>query len=216
MPPTKRHERCRPTCSRCDSAAGARSRDCTSPGRPRRCRSWRSAHRPVRSRTVRPPEGTPREIRARSRKEGRKRKPRVPRNPIDNSGQESQPERDDKAAAINSERFLPNPNRRALQIRPAEKSQPDPAPVISDKLPDPTDHLFTFFVRADAHLGAHLRFEDFCVHLICVYDGRPGPWGAELDRLRREALPTGLSLLGFATLEGVTKTEFRRRVRMAE
>ena len=58
------------------------------------------------------------------------------------------------------------------------------------------------------------------MHLIRVYDGLPGPWGAELDILRREAVPVGLSLLGLATLEGLRKAnsprikhhDFRRRV----
>jgi hypothetical protein len=51
-------------------------------------------------------------------------------------------------------------------------------------------------------------------------DRLPGPWGAELDILRREAVPVGLSLLGLATLEGLRKAtsgrikhhDFRRRV----
>jgi hypothetical protein len=41
----------------------------------------------------------------------------------------------------------------------------------------PTNAIFTFYPRADAPAWAHLRLEDFHVHLICLYDCRPGPWG---------------------------------------
>jgi hypothetical protein len=45
-------------------------------------------------------------------------------------------------------------------------------------------------------------------NLQCVCDGRIGPWGFELERLRREAVVMGLSYLGFVRLIGVSDYAF--------
>jgi hypothetical protein len=45
-----------------------------------------------------------------------------------------------------------------------------------------------------------LKLEDFEAQLIHACEGGPGPWGFELERLRREAVVMGLSFLGYITL----------------
>jgi hypothetical protein len=64
----------------------------------------------------------------------------------------------------------------------------------------PTHAYFVLYPRTRLQADAFLKPEDFDAFLMCVCDGRTGPFGFELERPRREAVIMGLSFLGHVTL----------------
>jgi hypothetical protein len=72
----------------------------------------------------------------------------------------------------------------------------------------PTDAFFVVYPRKRLPRDAFLKLEDFDALLMCVRDGRIGPYGFELERLRREAVAMGFSYLGFVRLIRVSDYAF--------
>jgi hypothetical protein len=72
----------------------------------------------------------------------------------------------------------------------------------------PIDAFFVVYPRKRLPRDAFLKLEDFDALLMCVLDGAIGPWGFELERLRREAVVIGLSYLGFVWIIRVSDYAF--------
>jgi hypothetical protein len=72
----------------------------------------------------------------------------------------------------------------------------------------PTDAFFVVYPRKRLPRDAFLKLEDFDALLMCVRDGGIGPFGFELERLRREAVVMRLSYLGFVRLIRVSDYAF--------
>jgi hypothetical protein len=78
------------------------------------------------------------------------------------------------------------------------------SPTRSLVMHRPTDAFFVVYPRKRLPRDAFLKLEDIDALLMCVSDGRIGPWGFELERLRREVVAMGLSYLGFVRLVRVS------------
>jgi hypothetical protein len=84
-------------------------------------------------------------------------------------------------------------------------------PARSPVMHRPTQAIFVLFPRKRLPRDAFLKLEDFDAFLMCVCDGRTGPWGFEFEQLRREAVVMGWSCLGYVRPIRIFGLRARRR-----